>query len=277
MESDGEMPDGCSMCLAEVNVPPCGSHVADRPWCYHQKVTNGSDLRFHPKGTCTMQKLLRLDVSARDDQSVSRGVADAFEAAWLDRLPGSEVINRDLATEPVPHVPADIVPRSAGMPVDTDAARFQDTLVDELLEADTLLISTPMYNLGVPSVLKAWIDHIILLGRTLAVDHGPAPTAGVPVVIVTAYGGGYGPGTPREGWDHLKPFLEAVFAGILDMDVEFVGVELTLASTTPGMEGLTELAQRSLAHGQAAAAERGAAVALKAQSRVRAAEVDRVS
>lgn len=222
-----------------------------------------------------MYNLLRIDVSARDDHSISRGLADAFEAAWLDRLPGSEVITRDLAAEPVPHLPAEIVPRSAGKQVDAPAARFQDALVDELLEADAVVISTPMYNLGIPSVLKAWIDHIVLLGRTLTFHGQPAPTAGIPITIVTAYGGGYGPGAPREGWDQLKPYLEAVFAGILSMDVEFVGVHLTLAATTPGMDGLTELAERSLAAGYAAAAERGAAVAARVQAGTQ--PVDRAS
>lgn len=223
-----------------------------------------------------MHKLLRVDVSARD-HSVSRGVADAFEAAWLGRLPGSRVVTRDLASTPVPHVPAEIVPRSTGTQVDTEAARFQDALVEELLEADAVVISTPMYNLGIPSSLKAWIDHIVLLGRTLMVHGEPVPTAGVPITIVTAYGGGYGPGAPREGWDHVKPYLDAVFAGILGMDVEFVGVELTLAATTPGMEALTELARRSLADAHAAAADQGAAVAAKLRVGVRPADVDRAS
>jgi FMN-dependent NADH-azoreductase len=203
----------------------------------------------HRKGT-VMPHLLRIDVSARGTDSISRVVADTFEAAWLERLPDGEVTVRDLTTAPVPHLPADVIPRTVGREVDTDAARFQDALIDELLSADAVVIATPMYNLGVPSVLKAWIDHIVLLGRTLHF-HQEAPTAGVPVTIVTAFGGGYGPGTPREGWDHLKPYLQAVFSGILGMDVSFVGVELTLAATTPGMEALVELAERSLAEGHA--------------------------
>lgn len=209
-----------------------------------------------------MYKLLRLDASARGDRSISRALADAFETAWLDRLPGGQLMTRDLVATPVPHLPAEIVPRAEGLQVDGHAARFQDALVDELLTADAVLISTPMYNLGIPSVLKAWIDHVVLAGRTLTF-HGEPPTAGIPATVVTAYGGGYGPGAPREGWDHLKPYLDAVLGGILGMDVEFVGVELTLAATTPAMEGLVELAERSLAAGHAAAAEQGAAVAAR--------------
>lgn len=212
-----------------------------------------------------MHKLLRLDASARGNRSVSRALADAFEAAWLDHLRDGRVMTRDLVADPVPHLPAEIVPRAEGRQVDGHAAHFQDTLVDELLMADAVLVSTPMFNLGIPSVLKAWIDHIVLVGRTLAL-HGEPPTAGVPVTVVTAYGGGYGPGAPREGWDHLKPYLDAVFAGILGMDVEFVGVELTLAAGTPGMEGLVDPAERSRAAGLAAAADQGAAVAARLQS-----------
>lgn len=207
-----------------------------------------------------MPTLLRVDVSARGSDSISRTVTDTFEAAWLRQLPTAEVVARDLIAAPVPHLPAEIIPRSEGRDVDTATAHFQDELVDELLHADAVVISTPMYNLGIPSVLKAWIDHIVLLGRTLQ-PHGEAPTAGRPVTIVTAFGGGYGPGAPREGWDHLKPYLDAVFSGILGMDVAFVSVEFTLATNTPGMEGFVELAEHSLARGHADAASRAAQVA----------------
>lgn len=207
-----------------------------------------------------MPTLLRIDVSARGSESISRTVTDSFEASWLDQLPAGEVVARDLITAPVPHYPAELIPRTMGHEVDSPAAHFQDELVDELLMADAVVVSTPMYNLAIPSVLKAWIDHIVLLGRTLR-PHEDAPTAGVPVTIITAFGGGYGPGTPREGWDHVKPYLDAVFSGILGMDVEFVSVELTLAATTPGMEGLGELAEHSLARGHADATDRAAQVA----------------
>lgn len=213
-----------------------------------------------------MATLLRIDVSARGSESISRTVADTFEAVWLGQLPGGEVVARDLTTAPVPHLPAEIIPRTVGREVDTAGAHFQDALIDELLDADAVVISTPMYNLGIPSVLKAWIDHIVLLGRTLHFHDDP-PTAGVPVTIITAFGGGYGPGTPRDGWDHLTPYLEAVFSGILGMDVTFVRVELTLAATTPGMEGLVELAEQSLAHGHADATDRAAQVAASVDAR----------
>ncbi|MBR7741864.1 NAD(P)H-dependent oxidoreductase [Phycicoccus sp. BSK3Z-2] len=208
-----------------------------------------------------MTELLRLDVSARGTDSVSRTVTDTFERTWRERTPHAEVTTRDLAESAVPHLPAEVVPRSTGQVVETDAARFQDSLVDELVRADAVVISTPMYNLGIPSVLKAWIDHVILLGRTLRFHGEPPPTAGTPMTVITTFGGGYGPGAPREGWDHLRPYLRTVFEGMLRMDVEFVTVEYTLAATTPGMEDLVEMGARALRLGHETASRRAAGVA----------------
>ncbi|WP_243741195.1 hypothetical protein [Streptomyces sp. 8K308] len=75
-------------------------------------------------------------------------------------------------------------------------------------------------------------------------------------MLVTALGGGYGPGTPREGWDHSTPYLERVLADIWQAELTVIKRELTLAATTPGMEGLRDLAQQQ--HSEALVAARDA-------------------
>jgi FMN-dependent NADH-azoreductase len=110
-----------------------------------------------------------------------------------------------------------------------------------------------MYNFSIPSTLKAWLDQVIVLGRTA----GETPSAaGTPVVIVASRGGGYGPGTPREEFEFVTNYLEKVFAGQLGItDVEFVVPELTLARVVPAMAQLIDLADASKAkaHDEAAA------------------------
>jgi FMN-dependent NADH-azoreductase len=129
--------------------------------------------------------------------------------AW----PG-DVVHRDLATALVPHLSAaGITARTTEparrAPEQTEAAKLQDELVEEFHGARAQLFTVPMYHLTMPSVFKAWTDQIVIPGRTF--EHGaPSPAAGRPAVLVSARGGGYGPGAPKEGFDCVVPVLEAV-------------------------------------------------------------------
>jgi FMN-dependent NADH-azoreductase len=69
--------------------------------------------------------------------------------------------------------------------------------------------------------------------------------AGRPLALVVARGGGYGPGTPREGWDHATPWLQRIFGDVFGMDVQLISAELTLADVNPAMAGLRDLAAQS--------------------------------
>lgn len=143
--------------------------------------------------------LLRVDASPRLQPSVSRRIADAFEASWLQGQRDARVVHRDLALQAVPHLQAQTVvgfytPTEA---LDDDLRRalvVSDTLIAELQAADTLLISTPMYNFTVPSVLKAWIDQVARINSTFAYDgtgfSGLVRTRRA--VVIAAHGlGGY--------------------------------------------------------------------------------------
>lgn len=213
-----------------------------------------------------MATLLHIDTSVFPREgSVSRDVAASFREAWEEQHPDGTVIYRDLGADPIPHL--DGVGAAAGFTAPADrtpeqAAAFEirDELAGELERADAVLIGAPMYNFTIPSTLKAWLDQVIIIGRTTGTDAPSA--AGKPTTVVASRGGGYGPGTPRESFEFVQNYLGKVLGeGGFGLDVEFIVPELTLAPTTPGMEGLIELAQTSRAQAHEAAGTRAKAVA----------------
>jgi FMN-dependent NADH-azoreductase len=113
-----------------------------------------------------MPTLLHLDASPRGDSSISRQLSAAAVAAWKDKHPGGKVVKRDLTKTEMTFVDLDWIIGAFSTPDQlTDshksALALSDTLIDELLEADQIVIGTPMYNFAVPAVVNAWIDHIV--------------------------------------------------------------------------------------------------------------------
>ena len=211
-------------------------------------------------------RFFRLDASIRTDGSVSRSLADEVEAAWRNALPDAVVTRRDLGIDPLPPVwPDALAGKMAPPDARTDAhlrARAAAAhLVDELLEADAYLFAVPMYNFGVPQQVKHWVDLIITDDRA---DNTSVPLVpGRPAVLVTARGGGYAPGTPREGWDHATPWLQRILADVWGLDLTVVSAELTAADYNPAMAHLQDLARRQRADAHAAAAAAGSALAAR--------------
>ncbi|MDN3027088.1 NAD(P)H-dependent oxidoreductase [Streptomyces sp. S.PB5] len=195
-----------------------------------------------------MSYLLHIDSSSLGETSVSRQVAQSFRDAW----PGA-VVHRDLAAAPVPHlnaagISARTTDPAAHTPEQAAAAALQDELIEEFLGAGAYLFTVPMYNLTMPSVFKAWLDQIIVDGRTL--NHaGPSPAEGRPAVLISARGGGYGPGTPNHGLDYVVPALEAVLGNpnLLGLDVTAVTADLTMAPHASTLASLIPLHEASLA------------------------------
>ncbi|MFJ5990613.1 FMN-dependent NADH-azoreductase [Lentzea sp. NPDC092896] len=175
-----------------------------------------------------MATLLHIDSSAfPGDASHSRSVAAVFRRTWEEQHPDGAVIYRDVAAEPVPHITAE-GHRNPG-------ATGRLVLIEELERADAVLIGAPMYNYGIPSTLKAWLDNVILPGRT----SGESPSCqGKPVTVVASRGGSYEPGTPREGFEFVRNYLRAVLAGSLGLEVGFIVPELTMAPRNPAMSAL---------------------------------------
>ena len=152
--------------------------------------------------------ILHIDSSINGENSASR----AISARILDQLaaanPGAKVIRRDLVSEPLPHLTLDA---------------FADTSVlDEFLAADTVVIGAPMYNFTLPTQLKAWLDRILVAGKTFRyTENGPEGLAGGKrVVIALARGGFYDAGSPASALEHLESYLRGVF-GFIGITPEF--------------------------------------------------------
>ncbi|MGM1057928.1 FMN-dependent NADH-azoreductase [Saccharothrix sp. Mg75] len=177
-----------------------------------------------------MTELLHIDTSLRTGGSVSREVTAAFAQAWLAANPDGGHTYRDLAADPLPHIDATTLAARAGAGDRT----LEERVRGELLAADTLLIGAPMYNFGVPSTLKAWLDWVIVPDLIVDQRTGEGPLVGKRVVVVTARGGAYSAGTPLHRFDFQEPYLRAVFAMVgLDRDLEFVHAEMTKAHDAP--------------------------------------------
>ena len=209
--------------------------------------------------------LFRLDASIRSDGSVSREVADTVQRAWQSEHPSAPVRRRDIGRDPLPStawmtaVGAGQLPTEQHTPEQAEAVGLAATLADELLDADAYLFAVPLYNFGVPQHVKVWWDVLWTDPRWRAM--GERPLAGRPGVLVVARGGGYGPGTPRHGWDHATPWLRRILEDVLGLDLKVAEAELTLASVNPAMAGLRDRAAEVLAAAHAAAADHGRSIA----------------
>jgi FMN-dependent NADH-azoreductase len=203
--------------------------------------------------------LFRLDASIRREGSVSREVADTVQRSWIERHPHDTVIHRDLGVSPLP---ADAWSRAVStgfVPADEQTAEQRAVqtltarLADEVLGADALLIATPLYNYGISQHVKTWIDLAIA---------GSAPgtqlLAGKPALGLTTRGGGYGPGTPREGWDHATGWMRRILADVWQLDLRVVEREFTLVGVNPALDQFKEMAAQLRAESEAVARRHGA-------------------
>jgi len=176
-------------------------------------------------------KLLRIDSSARRN-SVSRQLTQRFVESWKKENSTGEVVDRDLATTPLPLITdewtlalhSDPAKRT---PAQQEALAVSDLLVEELLAADTIVIGAPMHNFTISSLLKAWIDQIVRFGRTVAWGaKGPEGLLkGKRVVVVTSRGGSFRPGTPTAAYDYQEPYLRHILAFIGLTNVTFIHAE----------------------------------------------------
>ncbi|GLR68303.1 FMN-dependent NADH-azoreductase [Acidocella aquatica] len=178
-----------------------------------------------------MKQILMIDVSPRGKDSASRAVAETLVARLTVLYPSARLIRRDLAAEPLPHLDG-ITLRAITTrdPVEAEqlqaAARQSDQLTGELLDSDLLVIAAPMWNFGVPSALKAWIDLVVRPGRTFRYAAGEVLglAKDKKAILVLASGGVFTEG-PWRPWDFVEPYLRQILGFIGIVDVQTVRVE----------------------------------------------------
>ena len=153
--------------------------------------------------------ILHIDASINGENSASRAISRSI----VEQVEGANrrepVVYRDLAAKPLPHLTLDA---------------FADTSVlEEFLAADVVVIGAPMYNFTLPTQLKAWIDRIVVAGKTFRyTEHGPEGLAsGKRVIVALARGGFYNEGSPASALEHLESYLRGIF-NFIGIEPEFV-------------------------------------------------------
>jgi len=175
-------------------------------------------------------KLLQIDSSARTS-SVTRRLTAKFAEDLRKNHPDGEVIQRDLCGTILPQITDDWnathLEESKLTPAHRSYLSTSDELIEELKTADTVVIGAPIYNFSIPSSLKAWIDQIVRLGKT--VGYGPNGPQGLlakkKVVVITSRGGAYEKGTAKEAFDFQEPYLRHILGFIGLTDVTFIHAE----------------------------------------------------
>jgi len=170
------------------------------------------------------QTLLHIDSSIQGGDSNSRNLSAKLVTLWQQQNPLGLVVTRDIVTNPIPHIDEALMagllqPDATHSNATQQAVVKADEIIDEFLAADVVVLGVPMYNFGIPSTLKVWVDHISRAGRTFKyTDKGPVGLAGDKrIVVVSTRGGIY----EDERMDHQITYLKTLFGflGISDIDV----------------------------------------------------------
>lgn len=175
-----------------------------------------------------MSRVLIIESSARQQDSVSRQLTQTFITQWQAAHPADQITVRDLATQPVPHLDANLLggwmkPAEQRTEIEQASLERSNLLTDELLAADVLVMAAPMYNFAIPSTLKAWLDHVLRAGVTFKYTAtGPQGLlSGKRAYVLTARGGIYA----GSNSDHQEPYLRQVMGFIGIHDVTFIHAE----------------------------------------------------
>lgn len=163
-------------------------------------------------------KLLHIDSSALGKASITRELTAAAVAGLRREHPGLDVLHRDLDADPIAHLDG-----AALGGADAAAALDSERTLQDFLDADVVVLGAPMYNFGIPSTLKAWIDRIAVAGKTFRYTaNGPEGLAGDKRVLVAVGSGGVHAGAAT---DFVEPYLRQVFGFLGVTDIGFVRAE----------------------------------------------------
>ncbi|MES2511991.1 MAG: NAD(P)H-dependent oxidoreductase [Pseudomonadota bacterium] len=176
-----------------------------------------------------MTTLFKLTNSIFGAQGQSSQLVERFAASWLEKNPGAKVIARDTGINPPPYLEAPAflasrVPAADRTPEQNKLLEYSDSLIEELRQADVIVIGLPMYNFGMPAGMKSWFDHIARVGVTfMYTPNGPRGLlpAGKKCYIVATRGGLYAGTTKDTQTPHVTNFLSLI--GITD--IQFIYAE----------------------------------------------------
>lgn len=193
-------------------------------------------------------KLLHVDSSIFGDQSASRQLTATIIASLTKADPSADVVYHDLAAEPVGHLTgAEFSVFRGAEP--QDAATKQEAarnagMLDVFLAADVIVIGAPMYNFSLPTQLKAWLDRLVVAGKTFRYTATGADglVKGKRVIVASSRGGFYSEGHPAAFLDHQESYLKGVFGFIGITDIAFVraeGLGISAESRKASMDAAT--------------------------------------
>jgi FMN-dependent NADH-azoreductase len=216
-----------------------------------------------------MKTILRIDVSARTERSLTRGLSQRFIDEWLKQRPSDKIVQRDIGLNPPPAVSADWIasaftPAKERTKAQQATLQLSETLIDEVERADIILLGVPMYNYGMPSALKAWFDQVIRVNKTFTFDlaRGDEPLetilSGKHLVILSSRGEfGFEPGGVREHRNHLDPhirtcskFLGVVQDHLIAIEYQEFGDERHRQSIENAHRAVPKLVDHLIAHNE---------------------------
>jgi len=178
-----------------------------------------------------MNQILIVESSPRGAESASRKLTRKVRERLEVQYPESKVVVRDLAKDKLPHLDQPTLKAISTKDPDEaeslkEALHLSDQLTEELLSSDLLVIASPMWNFGIPSSLKAWIDHVVRAGKTF--NYAGAGVEGLAkgkkAILVLASGGVFSEG-PWKPWDTVEPYLRQILGFIGIDDVQTVRAE----------------------------------------------------
>ncbi|WP_234678790.1 FMN-dependent NADH-azoreductase [Bradyrhizobium monzae] len=175
-------------------------------------------------------KLLHIDSSVLGPHSVSRQVSAAIVDRLRQATPSLDVVYRDLTQAPLAHLSGSHLAAAQGAPAPAELGpdlAASAAALDEFLTADIVVIGAPMYNFTIPSQLKAWIDRVLVAGKTFKYDASGAQglAGGKRVIVAISRGGYYGAGSPAASLEHLETYLRSVFAFMGVTNPEFISAD----------------------------------------------------
>lgn len=196
-----------------------------------------------------MSYLLHIEVSPSGENSISSSITKDFISAWSAVHPQDHVLLRDITGNTVPHLDIEAIyagftPEEQRSPSMAAKYAYRKELIAEIIGAQEIVVSTPMWNWSIPSALKAYFDQIIMSGTLDAsVNRG---LTGKKITFIVAHGGSYAKGAPKEGWDFSTGYLKLIARALGATDVEVIAAEFTLAGVAPGMEAFIDAKAASI-------------------------------